>query len=287
MSADDRILDALARIPDVGHLLGQFVRMDGSLAVVNIGPNTVSIPAQGFYPPVTGMSVQIERRNGSLLLIGPSSQLNPIGKIVGPGSPKSIVLVDGVEYPLDMRDGYVAAMDDMVEINWVSGIIQGKVTAVTVKEAPATSYAQPTFFKNLLVLAADSGNYWSGGSKWNLNDPWASTNNKGAWFYNDRISQSLAGANVTSAEVYLPAIQLAGNVQLNLHPHGSKPGGSPSFSSPAGIGARGWVRLPEGFTAALVSGGGVGVTSSNGLNKFRGTNGDKLSGAMRFSGYRD
>lgn len=285
MSADDRILDALARIPDVGHMLGQFVRMDGALAVVNIGPNTVSIPASGFYPPATGMSVQIERRNGSLVVIGPSAQLNPIGKITGPGAPKSVVSVDGVEYTLGMQAGYVAVMDDMVEINWATGIIQGKVTEVATRDAPETAYEQPAMFKNVLVLAADSGNFWSG--RWNLNDPWASTNNRGAWFYGARITSALKGANVTRAEIFLPAIQLQGNVQLNLHPHGSKPGGSPSFSSPAGIGAQGWVTLPEGFMAALVGGGGVGVTSSNGLNKFRGTNRDKLSGAMRFSGYRN
>lgn len=285
MSADDRILDALSRIPDVGHLLGRFVRMDGALAVVNIGPNTVSIPASGFYPPATGMSVQIERRNGSLVIIGPSAQLNPIGKIVGPGAPKSVVLVDGLEYTLGMQAGYTAVMDDMVEINWATGIIQGKVTEVSTSEAPATAVKQPTFFKNLLVMAADSGNYWSG--RWNLNDPWASSNNRGAWFYNNRIRQALKGATVTRAEVYLPAIQLQGNVQLNLHPHASKPGGSPSFSSPSGIGARGWVTLPSGFTAALMSGGGVGVTSSNGFNKFRGVGADKLSGAMRFTGHRN
>lgn len=287
MSADDLVLDALARIPSVGFQIGTFVRMENNLAVVNIGPNTVSIPAVGFYPPASGMAVQIERRNGALVVSGPSSQLNPIGKITGPGAPKSVVVVDGVEYTLGMRDGYTAVVDDFVEINWATGIIQGKVTEVADPVVPSTAVTKATWFFNMSVMAADSGNYWSGGSKWNHNDPWASTNNRGAWFYGNRIKSALKGANVTKAEIYLPQSQIDGSVQLNLHGYASKPGGAPSFSSAVTWASRGWVDLPPGFLASLLDGGGVGVTSSNGFNKWTGVGRDKWSGAMRFTGYRN
>lgn len=287
MSADDYILNALARIPDVGHQLGVFVKMEGALAVVNVGPNTVKIPASGFYPPASGMSVQIERRNGSLVVTGPSAQLNPIGKITGPGAPKSVVLVDGVSYTLGMRAGYTAVVDDWVEINWATGIIQGKVTEVSAPDEPATAAPKATWFFNMPVMAADSGNYWSGGSRWNLDDPWASSNNKGAWFYGQRIKSALKGANVTKAEVFLPQTQKDGTVQLNLHGYASQPGGNPTFTSAITWSARGWVALPPGFLAALLVGGGIGVTSSNGLNKWNGIGDDKWSGAMRFTGYRN
>lgn len=285
MSTTSLIVDRLARIPDVGHLVGEFVRMEGQYAVVNIGPNTVPIAVSGFYPPVAGMFVQIERRNGVMIVTGPAQQLNPMGTIKSVGSPKATVTVDGKDYLLGMRDGYAPVAGDDVEINWATGIIQGKVTATAAPAPPPVNPSVSTSFSGMVIQAIDSGNFWSG--RWNKNDPWASTSNRGAWFYGSSLRDSLAGATIHSAEIYMPALALAGSVQMGLHGFSSK-GGAPGGSSFTTLsGANGWVPLPGGFAEWLRDNvGGVVVDSSNGLNKWRGRGSDALSGAMRFSGIR-
>lgn len=286
MSSTSLIVNQLARIPDVGYLVGEFVRMEDQRAIVNIGPNTVPVAVSGFYPPAVGMFVQIERRNGVMIVTGPAQQLNPMGKIKAVGSPKATVTVDGKDYVLGMRDGYSPVVGDDVEINWATGIIQGKVTAAAAPAPPLTGGSGATAFSGMVVMATSSGNFWSG--RWNKDDPWASTSNDGAWFYGSGLRDSLAGAAISSAEIYMPAITLGGTVQMGLHPHAARPGGSPGGSSFTTIGtASGWVPLPAGFAVWLRDNiGGVVVSSSNGLNKWRGRGSDGYSGAMRFSGTR-
>lgn len=287
MSTTSLIVNQLARIPDVGRLVGEFVRMDGPYAIVNIGPNTVPIRAVGFYPPAVGMYVQIDRANGVMSLTGPAQQLNPMGVIKAVGSPKATVTVDGKDYVLGMRDGYSPVVGDEVEINWATGIIQGKVTAAATPVAPLTGGAAVgTSFSGMVVQAIGSGNFWSG--RWNKDEPWASTSNRGAWFYGSALRDSLAGASITSAEIFLPATALAGSVQMGLHAHASRPGGAPGGTSFATLpGANGWVPLPAGFAEWLRDNiGGVAVDSANGLNKWTGRASDGYSGAMRFSGTR-
>lgn len=286
MSTTSLLVDRLSKIPDVASLVGEFVRMEGQRAIVNIGPNTVPIAVSGFYPPAVGMFVQIERRPGGMIVTGPAQQLNPMGSIKAVGSPKSTVTVDGTDYLLGMRDGYAPVVGDDVEINWATGIIQGKVTATAAPAPPPAQGAAPTAFSNMVVQAIGSGNFWSG--RWNKDDPWASTSNRGAWFYGSALRDSLRGANISSAEIYMPATALAGSVQMGLHGHPSQPGGAPGGSSFVTLsGANGWVPLPGGFAEWLRDNvGGVVVDSSNGLNKWRGRGSDAYSGAMRFSGTR-
>lgn len=286
MSTTKLIIDQLARIPDVGHLVGEFVKMDGLYAIVNIGPNTVPVKVSGFYPPTAGMFVQIERRNGEMVLTGPSQQRNPMGVIKAVGSPKSTVTVDGVDRLLGMRDGYTPVVGDEVELNWATEIIQGKVTVAAAPIAPPTGSTGTAAFGPILIPATDSGNFWSG--RWNSNDPRASTNNRGAWFYGDAIRGSLAGASGLKGEIHLPAIALDGTVQIGLHGYASKPGGAPGGSSFTALGsASGWVPLPAGFADWLRDNtGGIVVDSSNGDNRWRGRALDNLSGALRFTGSR-
>lgn len=284
-----RIARLEAAIPDVDVFVGEFVRMDGVYAVVNVGPSTIPVRCAGFYPPVTGMLVQIQRAQGKHVLIGPAVQLEPLGIIKAAQTPKSTVTVKGKDYVLGMRSGYKPAVGDEVEINWVTGIIQDKITAAQIVEPPGTAPPPSTGFSGLLVQASSSGNWWVGGSRWNSADPWASTNNVGAWFYGSRVSDALAGAAITSAEIYLPASQSQGQISLGVHPHPAQPGGAPAISALTVMpGLSGWLPLPAGFAEALQSGSaaGIAVRSSNGFNKFRGVPSDALSGAMRFSGAR-
>lgn len=287
MASDtELILNRLAQMPDVGQKLGRFVRMDGALAVVNVGDRSVSLPCSGFYPPVEGMSVQLERRNGALIVTGPSAQLPPLGVIQAGGAPKCTVTAGGVDYVLGYRAGYTPVIGDNVEINWATAIIQGKITSVPLTVAPPLNpVTDPVMFENLLVMAADSGSYIG---RWWTSDVYNGDSNTGAWFYGERIRDALRGTAPTKVEIYLNPRQASGNPpQVGLHSAASKPGGNVSVSSQVALEPRsGWVQLPDGWAAALRDNtGGIGVTPS-GYTIWRGVASDALSGALRFSGTR-
>lgn len=270
--------------------VGMFVRMEGRYAVVNIGTSTVPVPCDGFYPPVPGMAVRIDWVNGSPVVKGPVRPLNPLGKITATGTPRATVTVDGVAYLLYYRAGYTPAVSDDVEINWATGIIQGKVTGVSTPEAPGETEGGSEPF-TLIVRAANSGRYQPGSGWWG-NDPWASSSNNGIWTYGNRVRDAVGSGTPTSVDIYLPLIGEVGLASVGVHPHPSLPGGAPTITSlnalPLG-GRSGWVRLHPSFATYLAAGGrGVGVTAPGGAGytRWRGTAGDGLSGALRIRGTR-
>jgi len=284
-TGDEIILARLATIPDVASKLGVFVRMSGQLAVINVGGSAVTIPVSGFYPPIAGMSVQLERRNGALIVTGPSKQLPALGVMTSSGTPKATVLAGGKEYTLGMRDTYTPTIGDDVEINWFSGLIQGKVKGVAVTNLPNENKPTGTSpFSNLLIPAADSGSYIE---RWWTNDVYNGNSNVGAWFYGSRVADGLRGTAISKIEIFLNPRRAGGNApQVGLHTSGAQPGGNVSVSGQVALEPRsGWVTLPASWAAALQAGGGIGVTPS-GYTVWRGTDSDALSGALRFSGTR-
>jgi hypothetical protein len=284
-TADELILKQLKAIPDVASKLGVFVRMNGPLAVVNVGKSIVSIPVSGFYSPIAGMSVQLERRNGSLIVTGPSKQLPALGVMTSSGTPKATVLAGGIEYTLGMRDTYTPTIGDDVEINWFSGLIQGKVKGLAVVAAPIENPpATSTPFSNLRIMAETSGSYIS---RWWSNDVYNGDNNTGAWFYGARVADGLRGAVISKIEIYLNPRRASGYApQVGTHASSAKPGGNVTVSNQVGLEPRsGWVELPLSWAGVLQAGGGIGVTPS-GYTIWRGTGSDALSGALRFSGTR-
>jgi len=280
------ILNRLAAIPDVGHKLGVFVRMDGVLAVVNVGDRAVTIPSTGFYPPVEGMTVQLERRNGALIVTGPASQLPPLGTITAGGSPKCSVDAGGIVYVLAYRDGYVPTIGDPVEINWATGVIQGKLSVAPVATpAIPNPGGQGGAFENLLVMASGSGSF---NGRWWTSDVYNGDNNTGAWFYGPRIRDALRGTTPSKIEIFLnPRLASGNSPQVGLHSSASTPGGNVSVGSQTALEPRsGWVELPTWWALSLRDGdGGIGVTPS-GYTVWRGLSADAMSGALRFSGRR-
>lgn len=286
-STTDLILARLSRMPDVARLTAEFVQMVGPLAKVNIGQGSVDIPCVGFTPPIPGMIVQVERRNGELVVIGPAVTLNPIGVISATGSPKCTVTIDGVDYILGYQAGYTPVVGDTVEINPATYIIQGKVT---VANSPTTPTANPGGGHPPLptapVLAIGSGQYRS---RWQSNDVRASDSVSGAWFYGGRAGAALTGSTPTSIEIYLPLRKSLGVCLVGVHTSPTQPGGYVTASSLTPLGSRsGWVALPVSFAFFLRDNpaGGIAVTSGNGDNQWAGTQTDALSGALRFRGSR-
>lgn len=188
MTNAETVARKFARQGSVNSETAVFVRMDGRFAVVNIGFSTVTVPCVGFYPPVVGMAVRVDWVNGSPTVTGPVTPLNPLGVISGTGAPKATVTVDGVEYMLFYRDGYTPVVGDPVEINWATGVIQGKVTGTETPPPPDETGGGSESF-TVVVKARASGRWdynWS--NWWGDGAPWASNSNDGIWTYLNRGS---------------------------------------------------------------------------------------------------
>ncbi|WP_157480048.1 hypothetical protein [Leifsonia sp. Root227] len=282
MDAEAFIVKKLNGIPDVARRTGTFVGLSNGFAVVNVGNTTITVPCVGFTPPVPGIVVQLERRNGQWVVLGPAVALNPIGTIKAGGSPYATVTVDGTDYVLGYRSSYTPTIGNSVEINWATGIIQGAVTVAPSGSADPNPGAAPTPLSFDPVLASDSGQFRS---RWQSNDVRASDSVSGAWFYNGRVSAALAGATVTSIEIYLPLRQALGVCNVGTHGSPTMPGSYTGINGAIPLDPRGgWVALPLSFVAALAAGGGIAVSSGNGDNQWSGTQADRLSGALRFRG---
>lgn len=264
-----------------------FVRMSGRFAVINIGTSTIEAPCVGFYPPVAGMPVRVDWVGGSPAVTGPVTPLNPLGVISGTGTPKATVTVDGVEYMLFYRDGYTPTVGDQVEINWVTGVIQGKVTGSEAPESPGESGGGAVPFR-VTVRAANSGRFQSGSGWWG-NDPWASASNDGIWVYGNRVRDAVGSGSVTRIQIYLPLQQQVGPASVGVHPHAWMPPGAPAIGSLVDLpqGRRsGWQSLPVSFGTYVAAGGRGIAVADGGYNIWRGTRADSLSGALRISGTR-
>jgi len=284
-TAADILADRLNDVPDVSRRTAVFVTMVGNLARVNTGPTTIDVPCVGFYPPVPGMSVQMERLDGQWKVSGPAVSLPAIGTISGTGSPQATVTIGGKTYPFYYRTGYTPTNGDQVEVNWATGVIQGKINGSNGGTDPGTNPGGgPTPLPTDPVLAYNSGQFRS---RWQANDVRASDSVSGAWVYNGRVAAALAGATVAKVEIYLPLRQQLGVCNIGTHGYADLPAGWVGIANSTPLSPRGgWVQLPNSFVSALASGGGISVTSGNGDNQWSGTQSDALSGALRFQGTR-
>lgn len=291
MTNAEAVQRQLAQVTSARSEAAVFVRMDGRLAVVNIGTSTVTIPCVGFYPPLPGMPVRVDWVNGAPAVTGPVKPLNPIGRITATGTPRATVLVDGVSYTLPVMSSYSPTVGDDVVINWNIPAIQGKLAAVDAPANPDENGGGRAEPFSVTVRAADSGRFQAGSGWWGKG-PWASSSNVGIWTYGNRVRDAVAGATITTVDVYLPLISEVGFAAIGVHPHGSLPGGGPSISSLVDLplGQRsGWRRVPVEFGWYVADGNrGVGVVApgGGGYTRWRGVDEDGLSGALRISGTR-
>lgn len=288
MNNAETVARKLAQRDTVRSETAVFVRMDGRLAVVNIGSSAVTVPCVGFYPPVAGMSVRVDWVNGSPVVTGPVVPLNPLGEITSTGTPRATVLVDAVSYTLPVMADYTPVVGDLVAINWSMGVIMGKLAAVDAPTPPSEGGGGSVKPYTVTVRAANSGRYQSGSGWWGRG-PWASANNDGIWTYGSRVKDAVGAGSVTRIDIYLPLVQEVGVASIGVHPHSSIPGGGPSITSKVNLpqGSRsGWRTLPVGFGVYVAAGGrGIGV-ADGGYNIWRGVDEDSLSGALRISGMR-
>lgn len=292
MTLDDILLRKLSETPRVQSYVGIFLGMVNGLARLNLQGAAVDVKCDGWVPPIPGMAVRVESLNGVLRVKGPSTPRSALGEVVESldGDTRARVVVDGEEWVLPVTAPYVPLPTDKVVIDWMAGFVSGEQAAARVDDTPPPAPPKGVGFAGLLVQATDSGRWSTSYGNWFGNsDVWTGTTTQGAWFYGGGF-RVLAGANVSTVEIYLPLIQQQNNLQFGLHGHASK-GGSPGITSTfTHTGPRsGWVRLPDGWGNALRDNPnwGVGVLSpGGGLNQWVGRASDAMSGALRFSGTR-
>lgn len=293
MSAFDEVNRKLAAVSRVSSAVGDFVGMSGGLARVNVQGSTVEVRCDGWTPPIPGMPVRLESVDGVMRVTGPSRTLSPRGTVtesIG-GGVRGAVDVDGVSYTLPVVAPYSPVVSDVVVINWFSGHILGEEASAPEVVAPEPEPA-PTnqFFEGLLVYPTGSGKYDSNTVQWwGGPELWASNNNNSLWVYSGRFGV-LAGANLSSVEIFLPLISTVGNVSIGLHSYPAIPGGAPTLTNLTPIANRsGWIALPPDWGNHLRDNpnAGIGVSApGGGYTKWRGVGQDSLSGVIRFAGTR-
>ena len=267
---------------------GVFVRMDGRFAVVNIGTSTVTVPCTGVYTPRPGLPVRVDWVNGSPAVTGLVTPRSPFGVVTAPGSPLATVEVEGNTYQLSTLESYSPSIGDEVAVDWDRYLILGKMSGVNEPEAPPETPPAPPAPFEFVVRAEASGRYNSTG-RWGNSDPWASNTTRGIWTYGDSVRAAVAGASVSSVEIYLPLVQQVGNAAIGFHEYATLPGFFPAIINSVNlpIGSRsGWVGIPN--WAPLTWGQrGVGVFApGGGYTIWRGVGSDPYSGALRFRGHR-
>lgn len=297
MNDADALALKLAQQNTVRSETGQFVRMDGRFAVVNIGTSTVTIPCIGVYPPRPGLPVRVEWVNGSPAVKGLVTPQNPFGTISAAGTPRASVLVDGETYELYVMDAYTPTVGDSVAVDWDRYLILGKVSGIDTPAVPGESGGGVVAPFDVTVLASGSGRYQppsGGGGGWWSNDPRASSNNQGIWVYGSRILDAVGTGVVSEAYVFLPLRSQVGLASIGVHDHPAIPGGAP-YIFPASLtalpfgGRNGWVPITAPIAQYLAAGGrGLGVLApgGNGDTVWRGTASDAMSGAVRLVGTR-
>lgn len=284
LSSSEQIQEALSAVPTQQSLVGTFVSQVGSVATVIQGNSVLQIKSASAGL-VAGDSVRLERRNGELIMIGPSRPRATVGLIQTTGVECLVEYPpgSGVSALLPRDASYTPAVNDIVALVWTErgGFITGKFSNTPAAAAPDLPPPVPTGDFDITFTALDSGAYQSGYG-WRTNEVWSSASNLGAWFYGSKIRDTIPdGAVIKSATIFLPLKQQLGAAPFGRHGSEGKPGGPVSFSALSALsGNSGWVSIPTSLIDDLkVNPGGLGY-DYGGYNIWRGTQQDGLSGAL-------
>lgn len=291
LTAEDKIAEQLAQMKPWQVLVGKFVEPSGVESVVDVGGTRLTVPSVGETFALPNEKVRLLRTQQATFLLGPAQPRSTSGIVTAGGSPRCTVEYppgSGVTQMMGYPVGTTPDVGDLVLIDWGSGgtvsqIVTAFPDSVTVPEAPTPL---PTGKQTLTFTALDSGNYQNG--NWWTNEVWASDNNHGAWFYGSKIKDTIPDtATISKVEIYLPAYSTFGDPpNFRTHTHATRPAGAPSYTATvtALSSARsGWVSLPTSVGDFLKANtGGTGMRQG-GYTKYRGTQTDAQSGALRIT----
>lgn len=286
-SNNDRILEVLARVPELESLAAVFVEQNDALAEVIQGGSVLHVPSAASAPLVPGESVRLERRNGQLILIGPTLPRSASGKVLTAGTPLLTVetpIGSGQSVQLQRNRDVTFAVNDIVAIDWKIPAAQYRLLTDSPTAPPEPPPAPPPQRITQTFFAIDSGSFQNG--RWWTRDVYASSSNIGAYFYGDAVRNTIPdGSPIESARIFLPIEQSQGSAPLlGRHTAATKPAGTVAVTSTFALNPRsGWISIPLGWVDIFkVSGGGIGF-NTGGFNIYRGTNEDGQSGALEIT----
>lgn len=283
--------DAVASIPTVGSKVGRFLRRDGVRAVVQVGGTQVSLPFLLTVLPPVNHPVQVESRDGALMVSGLARPLPDVGQVTAVAGTALTVLgwgtTDGAKF--QAQAGYLGpAVGQRVHVSWgYEGAVADRVLDAAAAPPPTPADPGPSDSGNFNprpFLAVDSGSF---DGEWVTNDVHAAPNMVSAWWYGPGVADSIPDdARIVSASIYLPFRQtLGGMPRLRLHTDPVRPGGAPAFTNAAVTvpAVSGWAPVPLNFIDYLAANrGGLGF-EHGGDNIAFGTQRDALSGALNIS----
>ena len=292
-----RLQRRLNTIPSLGSKTGVFVQMVDGLAQVNVGRNTIQIPYVGQYPAQVGEEVQLERRNGGMVVTGPANQRVSAGRVSAVTSPKlTILMSDGTTemLPYDTDAYPTPAVNDEVAVDWFypNGRVAGRLSItptvvppdVNPGDGPPTGHPAP-------FAALESGSFNPGAIR-SDDVIFGESYNSAGFFYGSKIKDTIPdAATLTVFRVFISCrVSSGANLTLGVHSLASKPGSSFAVTSQITIpgitaGFADWVDLlaiPGGRDIGNFlksNDGGLG-TAGSGYKVLRGVSSDALSGAI-------
>lgn len=298
-SAEQRLVDQIAAVPKSSSFVGTFRTMNGVLAVVQAYEGELQIPFVGTVQPSPGDSVQVEMRNGSYAMIGPTRPKPARGSVTAVSAPtppdeeggalpddtaRVLVLAGDVEYALPYVTGYEPAVADIVAIQWgfEGGLVTGAVSMIPpVPIVPPVSQGSQSYHP--APFTATGSNSFQGGS-WNkAGRVWSSDTAKGVWLYGSKIADTIPDSAVIEyVRLYLSPDQIQGDpANLRLHSNTSFSGGPAWQGSSWPLApVAGWNQIPNSFVDWLKANpGGLGF-DSGGYSIFRSITADPMSGAL-------
>jgi hypothetical protein len=274
-------------------LVGTFVSFDATGYQVDVGGGRIPAQLGSSYLPIVNENVWVWFVDGQPFIMGPTTPRPGAGTVVSVAS--GLVTVSTVvgNFIMPYTSTLSPTAGQVLNLVWGGGWAPTNGFATSVAStSPTGGVAPPAGGGGGIThvdtfTAIDAGSFQSGNGWW-TGTVRAGDTNLGAWFYGTKIPDTLpASASIGLVQVYVSAQQISGSApNFALHPHASKPGGSPSLSSstPVGI-APGWVTLPSSFGNALRAGGGsFGIGLNHGGNNIlRSLAQDGQSGALRIT----
>lgn len=284
---DDALLTALHSTGPGGTKISQatFVSASASGCVVDYPTSRIPAALGTSFVPEVGEVVWVWNIDDRYFVMGPASPKPSTGTVVSvDGAGLATLTTNLGTTVVSPYVGSAPSAGQVMKLLWHGGPFAMLMSTSPPANTPPDPPTTPVITHTDIFPALDAGSYGSG--RWWTSQVWASDNNLGAWFYGTKIADTIpAAAVVQSIEIYASAAQISGSApNFALHPYGSKPGGSPSFSSATAVGTSGgWTPLPLAFGQSLRAGSssaGVGV-AHGGYNIFNSLAADGMSGALR------
>ncbi|MEV4735568.1 MULTISPECIES: hypothetical protein [unclassified Microbacterium] len=265
---------------------GAYRGLDGLRAVVDFEGGRVPAYFGSPWRPVINDPVWVQIVDGVAWLMGPTAPLASDGTVVSVSGGVATIATDVGNVVATYNTGVTLTAGQPVKLLAHGGYhVVGVKASTPVAPTPDPGGGGGSTLITQTFTAIDAGSFQSG--RWWTNQVVAGDSNQGCWFYNLKLGWTIpASAVPSSIEIYLNPVRIQGADPIfTVHPHATKPAGSPGLVGgvPIDVTGAGWYSLPVSFFNALKSGGGSAGVGLNhgGYNIFASLAQDPQCGTIR------